>query len=79
MVIEEDGSDCQQLPASTIGGDASLISHFIMINNQFTNNIFEAALIDTVADISICDFNNNEHNGNDASPGGCMLIQQIYT
>ena len=55
----------------------SLISHFTMINNQLTDNIFEAALIDTyctAVDISSCDFNNNENNGKDASLGGCMYI-----
>ena len=73
IVIEQDGSCCRQVPISTIG-DASLISHFTLINNQFIDNIFEAAIIDTycaAVDISSCDFNNNENNGNDASPDGC--------
>ena len=72
-VIEEDRSGYQQSPARTIG-DTSLLSHFAMIKNQFTDNIFEPALIDTAVDISSCDFNNNEENGNDASPRRCMYI-----
>ena len=76
IAIEEDGSCCRQLQISTIG-DASLISHFTMINNQFIDNIFEAALIDTycaAVNISSCDFNNNEKNENGASTDGCIYI-----
>ena len=80
FVIEEDRSGYQQLPARTIG-DTSLISHCTKINNQFTDNIFEPALIDTAVDHSSCDFNNNAKNGNDASPCRCMYIDttDIYT
>ena len=69
IVTEEDGSGCQQLPVITID-DASFISHFIMINNQFRGNIFEVAfLIDT------CDCNNNENDGNDT----CIDTTDLYT
>ena len=76
-LIVKDRWGYQQLPVRTIG-DTSLISPFTKINNQFTDNIFEPALIDTAVDHSSCDFNNNAKNGNDASPCRCMYIDTTY-